>query len=98
MAARVASSHAITEAIERGLSKHASFGGRCLRVSGCRLLPCSEQPGLQPGQVDVDDRRRVKSENLRQRKAADDGVTEWLGDLPGYPRARPHLDTRQQRR
>src|ERR1700754_4609412 len=43
-----------------------SFGGRRLRLTGGRMFLFAEQPSLQPVQVDVDNRRRIESENLRQ--------------------------------
>src|SRR5204862_6479715 len=59
-----------------------SFGGLWLCVSGgCLLLLFPEQPALQPVEVDVDNRRRIERENLRQREPADDGVAERLADL-----------------
>src|SRR6266851_6074348 len=61
-----------------------SFGGRRLCVTGGRrlvLLLFPEQPALQAVEVDIDNRRRIKCENLRQSEAADDGVTERLANL-----------------
>src|SRR6202023_1472159 len=59
-----------------------SFGGDWRSVAGGRLLPpLPEDPGLQPVEIDIDDRRRIERENLRQGQAADDGVTERLANL-----------------
>ena len=43
-----------------------SFGGQWLGAAGGRsLLLSPEEPGLQPVEVDIDDRRRIEGENLR---------------------------------
>jgi hypothetical protein len=53
-----------------------------LGVACDRLLPLfSEQPGLQPVEVDIDDRRRIEGENLRQSEAADDNAN---GEAPRW--------------
>src|ERR1700730_13986258 len=68
-----------------------SFGGQWLGVAGGRLLPLlPEDPGLQPVEVDIDDRRRVERQNLRQKQAADDGVAERLAKLRADPSAHHH--------
>jgi hypothetical protein len=41
-----------------------SFGRRRRRMAGRRLLLVPEQPGLQPVEIDVDDRRRIEGEYL----------------------------------
>jgi len=64
----------------------SSFGRRRLRVTGgCLLFPFSEHPGLQSVQIDIDNRRRIEREYLRQSKATDDGVTERLANLRTNP-------------
>src|SRR6267154_2542149 len=54
-----------------------SFGSRLLSVPGrCLLLLFSVQPALQPVEIDINNRRRIKRENLRQSEAAHDGIAE----------------------
>ena len=43
------------------------------------LLP--EQPALQPIETDIDNRRDIEREKLRQRETADDGVTKRLANF-----------------
>src|SRR5208282_4803347 len=76
-----------------------SFGGQWLVVTRRRLLPpFSEDPGLQPVEIDVDDRRRIERENLRQGQTADDGITERLANLRADPRTHHHRYATEQRR
>src|SRR6267378_6034081 len=76
-----------------------SFGGRRLWTAGSRrlLLLFPEQPGLQAVEVDIDDRRRIQREDLRQREAADDGIAERLANLRAYSRADHHRHATEQR-
>src|SRR5580692_6717526 len=61
---------------------HHSFGWLRLGTAGGRLLPVfPEGQGLQFVEVDIDDRRRIKSENLRQSQAADNGIAKRLANL-----------------
>src|SRR4029077_18080542 len=50
-----------------------SFRGRQRGALGVRRASLAEQPRLQPVEIDVDDRRRVQRQQLRDRKSADDG-------------------------
>src|SRR5712672_1473638 len=77
-----------------------SFRGLRLDMAGARLLlfSSSEDPALQPVEIDIDDRRRIESENLRQSEAADDGVTERLANLRADPRTYHHRHATKQRR
>src|SRR3982074_327577 len=74
------------------------FGRRRLRMAGGRVLLFAEQPGLQPVQVDVDNRRRIESENLRQGQTADDGVAERLAYLRADPGTHHHWHPTQEPR
>src|ERR1700730_4890698 len=75
-----------------------SFGGRRRCISGsCRLL-LPEQPVLQLIEIDIDNRRRIESEYLRQSEAADDRVTERLANLRAAPRTHHHRHGAEQRR
>src|SRR5882724_2334001 len=62
------------------------------------LLLFPEDPGLQPVKIDIDDRRRIESENLRQCEAADDGVAERLAKLRSDSAAEHHRNATKQRR
>src|SRR6202165_1296008 len=75
------------------------FGGhrRCV-AGGRRLRLFSEQPGLQPVEIDVDNRRRIEGENLRQSEATADGVTERLANLRANARTDHHRHATEQRR
>ena len=42
-----------------------SLGRSDLEVAGGGFVPFSEQPALQPVEVDIDDRRRIEREHLR---------------------------------
>src|SRR3984893_12034060 len=63
------------------------FGGRrrCLTRSGLRLLLVAEQPSLRLVEIDINNRRRIERENLRQREAADDGIAERLANIRAHP-------------
>src|ERR1700757_3321830 len=73
-----------------------SFGGHWLCAAGSRLLLVSEQPALQPVEIDVNDRRRIEREDLRHRESTDDGVTERLADFRADPRTHHHRDSAEQ--
>src|SRR4029079_9374443 len=69
----------------------SSFGWRQLRITGgCLLFLFAEQLRLQPVQVDIDDRRRIESEDLRQGQTADDGVAERLANFRNHPCTHQH--------
>jgi hypothetical protein len=57
-----------------------------------------EYPRLQLVKVDVDNRRRIEGENLRQGEAADDGVAERLPNFRAAPRTHHHRHAAEQRR
>ena len=50
------------------------------------LLLLTEQPALQLVEIDVDNRRRIEGENLRQGEAADDGIAARLPNFRADPR------------
>src|SRR6267142_4720077 len=74
-----------------------SFGSRLLSVPGrCLLLLFSVQPALQPVEIDIDNRRRIKREKLRQSEAADDGIPERLANLRADPGTHHHRHAAKQ--
>jgi len=52
------------------------------------MLLFTEQPRLQPVEVDVDDRRREQREHLTDEQAADHCVAERLADLGALTKPR----------
>src|ERR1700722_17388344 len=50
----------------------------------------------QPIEIDIDHRRGVERQQLRDQQAADDGIAERLAELGGGPRAAPHSDRRRE--
>src|SRR5262245_45640594 len=56
----------------------------CWNRHACFLAlvrPIAPEPGLQPSEIEIDDRRRVERQKLRQRQAADHGIAERLAEL-----------------
>src|SRR4051812_23151422 len=87
----------ISSSIELGGS--CSFSWQSNRIRGGRLRSLSsEHPGLQPIEVDVDDRRRIERQDLRQSETADDGVAERLAKLRADPATQHHRYATKQRR
>jgi len=58
----------------------------------------SEDPGLQPVKVDINDRRRIEGENLRKSQTPDDGVAERLAKLRADSATQHHRYATKQRR
>src|ERR1700738_3990213 len=75
-----------------------SFGGCRLSVAGRHVCLYTEQPGLQPVEIDIDDGRRIEGEDLRQGEAADDGVAERLANFRADPGTHPHRHATAQSR
>ena len=63
---------------EAGIS---SFRRRCLGMGGRCCLLLTEQPDLQPVEIEINHRRSVQREDLRHCKATDNGIAERLPDL-----------------
>ena len=53
-----------------------------------RLALLPEQPALQPIEIDIDNRRRIEREKLRQRETADDDFRAGLDGCGGALRGR----------
>src|SRR5262245_17762829 len=52
--------------------------------------PVPEQPALEVVEVEIDHRRRIERQDLRQCQTSDNGIAEWLPYLRAHTRSHHH--------